>query len=338
MNYKTILKTSAPIIFGGLLFLSSQAIGVDVKLNPIKPNSTKPITDEQQAILAVRKAKASVVNIVGNKSGQNPDTQNLEASSVSGTGFIFSPDGYIVTNEHVVDDQANTYSVVFADGTTKPATILGRDKFNDVALVKIEDTSLVAAALGNSEGLETGQTVFAIGNSLGKYQNTVTRGVVSGIGRAVNIGTQDAPKPRLQNLIQTDASINPGNSGGPLINLAGEVIGMNTVQEVGAEGVGFAVPINTIKESVQQLKTIGKVSRPFLGLTYATITPIIHDVNKLASSEGAVVINVQPGSPADVAGIKYGDIVTAINHGIYYMARKFFPKDLEIFTHVLENK
>jgi serine protease Do len=232
---------------------------------------------------------------------------------VSGTGFVFSSDGYIVTNEHVVDDQANTYSVVFADGSSKPATVLGRDKFNDIALVKIDAKSLTAAALGDSNGLETGQTVFAIGNSLGKYQNTVTRGVVSGIGRAVTVGSQDAPKPRLQNLIQTDASINPGNSGGPLINMAGEVVGMNTVQETGAEGVGFAVPINTIKDSVNQLKTLGKVSRPFLGLTYATVTPIIHDVNKLASNEGAVVINVQPGSPADVAGIKYGDIVTAIN-------------------------
>lgn len=314
MKYEKTLKICLPIIIGAMMASSFYAIGENIKLNPIKPVSNKAMTDEQQGILAVRQAKASVVSITGNQlpaSGDDP----LTISTVAGTGFIWSKDGFIVTNNHVVANASSTYYVMFADGTSYPAKIIGQDKFNDVALLKIDVNNLPAAALGDSGALETGQSVFAIGNSLGKYQNTVTRGVVSGIGRAVTVvndgGTQ---QPRLQNLIQTDASINPGNSGGPLIDLAGNVIGMNTLMETDAQGIGFAIPINTIKSSVNELKSTGKVAHAFFGITYATLTAAIQQVKKLPVAQGGLLISVVPGSPADLAGLKPDDIVTQINH------------------------
>ncbi|MBL8029931.1 MAG: trypsin-like peptidase domain-containing protein [Candidatus Doudnabacteria bacterium] len=313
MKSNRIAKFLAPVAIGGFLAFSTQVVGQNVKLNPIKPTSSKPTTDEQQAILAVRKAKSSVVNILGVNKVENTPTIKFESTEVSGTGFILSADGYIVTNQHVINEPEGKYTVMFADGKTYDARVVGTDKYNDIGLIKIETTGLVPAALADSSGLETGQTVFAIGNTLGKYQNTVTRGVVSGLSRAVNVGTESNPKPRLQNLIQTDASINPGNSGGPLVNMAGEVVGMNTLIDATAQGIGFAVPVNTIKTSVEQLKTLGKVSRPYLGLSFVGLTKTIQTENNLPTDKGAVVLKVEVGSPSALAGIKVNDIVTHLN-------------------------
>ncbi len=308
-----MLTILTPIVFGGFLAFSVQAVGQNVKLNPIKPTSSKPVTDEQQAILAVRKAKASVVNILGVNQTENLPTIKFESSEVSGTGFILSADGYIVTNQHVISDPDGKYTVMFADGKTYEAKVIGRDKYNDIGLIKIEASGLTTASLADSDGLETGQTVFAIGNTLGKYQNTVTRGVVSGLSRAVSVGTEANPKPRLLNLIQTDASINPGNSGGPLVNMAGEVVGMNTLIEATAQGIGFAVPVNTIKISVEQLKSLGKVSRPYLGLSFVGLTKTVQTDNNLSTDKGAIVLKVEVGSPAAAAGLKVNDIITHLN-------------------------
>lgn len=306
---KKKLIASILVIMGS--FIATSAISQNIKLNPIKPGvkSSSNISDEQQAILAVRKAKASVVSIVGY------DTQPSRANpnSINGTGFIFRSDGLIVSNNHVVQQKDTDYYVAFADGTRYLAKVLGVDKFSDVALLKIEANNLPAAALGNSDELETGQSVFAIGNSLGRYQNTVTRGVISGLGRAVGLDDTTSPTPRFQNLIQTDASINPGNSGGPLVNLAGEVIGMNTMVDRTGEAVGFSIPVNTIKNSVNQLLTLGKASHAYVGLSFLTINKAVKISKGLSVEQGAWLDGVVKDSPANFAGLLPGDIITEIN-------------------------
>jgi S1-C subfamily serine protease len=202
------------------------------------------------------------------------------------------------------------YTVVLGDGSEYPAKILNLDKFDDIALLQISASNLTPATLGDSDTLETGESVFAIGNSLGKYSYTVTRGVVSGLGRSVDV-SEDAD--RLHNLIQTDASINPGNSGGPLINLAGQVVGMNTLIDTEGSGLGFAIPINTIKDAEMQLKTFGKVSRPFLGVMFLNIDPATQITQNLTVENGALITSVKSGTPADLAGLQANDIIVGVN-------------------------
>ncbi len=311
MNKKILV---ASFISVGIL-INGVVISQSVKLNPIKPGAkTSPyMSDEQQAILAVRKAKASVVSIFGEKTLLTVNGVPSALEPIAGTGVIISKDGYIVSNSHVASKEGVEYRVVLANGKEYSAKILGLDKNNDVALIKIEAENLVPASLGKSDDLETGQTVFAIGNSLGLYQNTVSRGVVSGIGRAVNFSEIDNPKPRLLNLIQTDAAISPGNSGGPLINMAGEVIGINTLIETTGQSLGFAVSINTVKQSIEQLKKFGKVSKPFLGISSQTITKSVIKLRQLKLTVGAYVLEVADVGPAGRAGILPGDVITEIN-------------------------
>ena len=299
----------------GLVFISTKVVGVSVKFKAIKPISgqTKNLSDEQQAISAVRFAKAAVVSIVGNKIDQVSKEAILDLNVVNGTGFIIDPNGLVVSNSHVVADVQNKYFVVFSDGSQYEAKVLGADKFNDIALLKIEASNLPSSKLGNSDDLETGQTVFAIGNSVGKYQNTVTRGVVSALGRAIGLGDESNPQPRLQNLIQTDAAINSGNSGGPVINLSGEVVGMSTLVDRSGESLGFAIPINSIKNAVAQIQQYGKVSRPYLGVNFATVNKAIQSLKQLSVSEGAYVKSVAVGSPAERAGLLSGDVIVEIN-------------------------
>lgn len=316
MNIKNKFKvTVLVIVMFAVWMVADSGVAQKVKLNPIKPapKQMQPLTDEQQAILAVRNAKASVVNIIGLGSSFTGTSGGLEANTVSGTGFIIDPEGYIVSNNHVVQDASLKYTVVFADGTEYAASIVGLDKFNDVAVLKINANNLPVAKLGNSDALETGQSVFAIGNSLGKYQNTVTKGVVSGLGRNIGLGTILNPLPRLQKLVQTDASINPGNSGGPLINLSGEVVGMSTLIDTEGQSLGFAVPINTVKDSVKQLRTSGKISKPYVGVNFSTINKAFLAVKPLTVKQGAYIASVTPGGPAAAAGVQSGDVVTAIN-------------------------
>ncbi len=302
----------------GVVFVVQTGVAQNIKFSPIKPQAKQNalLTDEQQGILAVRKAKASVVNIVGRKNDIGPGKVISGIDITNGTGIVWSADGYIVSNSHVVEDVAFEYEVVFADGSSYPAKVVGKDKYNDVALLKIERSGLTSATVGDSDALETGQTVFAIGNSLGKYQNTVSRGVVSGLGRAIDIGSEAKPLPRLQNLIQTDAAINLGNSGGPLVNMAGEVVGMNTLIENDAASIGFSVPINTVKKSVEQLKNFGKASRPYMGIQYQTITPEARVLYGFSASNGAAVSIVAKNSPAQKAGLKDGDIILEINREV----------------------
>ncbi len=236
----------------------------------------------------------------------------------AGTGIVVSKDGYILTNKHVVDD-ARTVGVVLSDGTRyDDVKVVGVDPLNDVAFLKIADVDdLTPAQLGNSSTIRVGQQVVAIGNSLGQYQNTVTSGIISGTGRPVTAQSRTSVET-LTDLLQTDAAINPGNSGGPLLNMAGQVIGMNTAVAADAQGIGFAIPINSIKGMLKHLLKTGEVERAFLGVNFIPVTPESAKEYDLPVQNGAYVFAergspVASGSPADKAGIKDKDIITKVN-------------------------
>lgn len=232
-----------------------------------------------------------------------------------GTGIIIREDGYIVTNNHVVAG-SNSVKVTLYDGKEYPAKVLGTDATTDLAVLKIEATGLKAAALGDSDGLQVGETVVAIGNPLGSdLAGSVTSGIVSALGREISTNGYS------QKYIQTDAAINPGNSGGALVNIKGEVIGINTLKSylagyddygvpIGTEGIGFAIPINTAKPIVEQLMTTGSVVRPGIGIS--CLVDETNAYNPAGSPSGVTVVEVVEGGPADVAGLQQGDIITAI--------------------------
>jgi 2-alkenal reductase len=231
----------------------------------------------------------------------------------TGTGFIIDEQGHIITNNHVVEG-AQGIEVLFSDGSKAPAQLVGADRFSDLAVIKVDWPVPATLALGDSDALRPGDRVIAIGSTLGDFTNTVTEGVVSGLGRQLE--TPDGFN--LENLIQHDASINPGNSGGPLLNLRGEVVGVNTavVRQAGflpIEGLGFAIPSNTVRLIAEQLIQNGRVIRPYLGITYEPITPRQALAGDLPVDHGVLVTAVEPGSPADRAGVRNGDIITSLN-------------------------
>ncbi len=253
---------------------------------------------------AVEKVGPAVVTVIGELGGQ----------PVSGSGVIISDDGYILTNNHVVENTAHLF-VTLADGTELPAELVGTDIFADLAVLKADGEFPVVATLGNSETLKPGETVIAIGSPLGDFVNTVTVGVISATGRVIDTGNGFL----MEDLIQTDAAINQGNSGGPLVNLAGEVVGINTLIVRGtgfggtiAEGLGFAIPVNTARAVAEQIIEKGYVSRPYLGVRWQPITPALARNYSLPVDWGAYIFRVMPDSPAMRAGLQEGDIITKI--------------------------
>jgi len=237
-----------------------------------------------------------------------------------GTGFIISSDGLILTNKHVVSDKNADYTVFLTNGDKYQAKILAQDPVDDIALIKIDATNLPTLPLGNSDGVKLGQTVIAIGNALGEFRNTVSIGVVSGLARSVTASDSYGNFETIENVIQTDAAINFGNSGGPLINLNGEVIGINTAIASGAENIGFALPINRAIRGVRSYQTLGKITAPFIGIRYTLITSSLQKQKNLPVDYGVLVSKgsngepaVFPDSPAAKAGIKEGDIILEIN-------------------------
>jgi 2-alkenal reductase len=262
-------------------------------------------TAVEDAVARVSPAVVTVVNYLGGFGGPQ----------ASGSGVIVSQDGYVITNNHVVEGYTSL-EVIFRDGTSVDAALVGADPFADVAVLKIAAPVPGVAEFGNSDALNPGETVIAIGSPLGDYKNTVTVGVVSATGRTIS--TQEGYQ--MEDLIQTDAAINHGNSGGPLVNLAGQVVGINTLVVRGsgsspdqAEGLGFAISSNTVRAVSDQLITKGFVARPYLGVTWAAVTPDIAQANGLPVQWGVYVRSVGEGSPAAKAGIQPGDILTRID-------------------------
>ncbi len=286
--------------------------------NPVKPESLKiqtVIQEENAVVSVVEKVSSSVVAIGATNQVFNPfDPFSVpkKQSSTIGTGFVASDKGIIVTNRHVVADIGTAYNVVTKDGKKFEIRKIYRDPILDFAIVQIEGEKSKALELGDSSKLKVGQLAIAIGNALGQFTNSVTTGVISGLGRRVIAGDPfSGSAESLDDLIQTDAAINPGNSGGPLLNSAGQVIGVNVAATEGAQNIGFAIPINSVKKFVDEFIQNGSISRPFLGIRYKFIAKdaaILNDV-----PQGAYVQEVIEDSPALKAGIKGGDIITKVD-------------------------
>ncbi len=287
---------------------------------PAKSTSSSPqsftlnTTDIQTTVTqAVQRVGPAVVTVVGNVPGQSNFFGQTADQTVSGSGFFISDQGYIITNNHVVDG-ANGIYVVLSNGTQEKATVVGTDQYNDIAVLKADGSVPAVAALGNSDVLKPGETAIAIGSPLGDFKNTVTEGVISATGRSIDTGNGY----QMEGLLQTDAAINPGNSGGPLVDLAGEVVGVNTliVRNSGngavAEGLGFAIPINTAQAVASQIIQKGYVAHPYMGIAYQPIAPDIASAYSLPVQWGAYITSVSAGSPASKAGLQQGDIITKL--------------------------
>ena len=296
----------------------------------------KVVTEESITIDTVKKAAPSVVTVAGTaiqtspgqnaspfdpfnfsfpgSQGQLPDQQQPQSI---GSGFIIGTDGLIVTNKHVVADTGEKYQVITNDEKKYDVKKIYRDPLNDIALLQIDlnqnpGTNLKPLTLGDSTNLQAGQYVIAIGTALGEFRNSVTTGVISGLGRGITAGSAyEGSVERLDNVIQTDAAINPGNSGGPLFNSSAQVIGVNTAVSQSGQNIGFAIPINVIKDSLNNFNQTGKFDRPYLGVAYKIITKDLAVMNDLP--QGAYVQEVVQGSAADQAGVQQGDIITKID-------------------------
>lgn len=351
-SQKVILAIGLCIIIAGGI-ISSGAFGVNwntiesslqqVKLPITLPSLQTPepqgsllkehttVTNEESVVInAVEKVKPSVVTIGVTQSGRNLDNifdinpldpfggmQRRQGTAEPieqdiGSGFIITEDGLIVTNKHVVSDADMPYKVITSDDKTYEVEKIYRDPSNDVAILKINTTGLTPIELGDSDSIRVGQLAIAIGTALGEFRQTVTTGVISGVGRGITAGSPFAGSvERLDNVIQTDAAINPGNSGGPLLNSAGLVIGVNTAVSAEGQNIGFAIPINIVKDAVNNFNTTGQFNRPFLGVRYRVVTRDIALLNDLP--EGAYILEVVEGSPAEEAGIQEGDIIMHID-------------------------
>ena len=246
--------------------------------------------------------------------GRLPQIPDKKIERGTGSGFIISTDGIILTNSHVIDG-ADKVTVTLTDGRTLPGEVIGTDPITDMAVVKIAERNLPTVALGNSDQLQIGEWAIAIGNPLG-LDNTVTTGIISATGRnSSQIGVGD----KRVDFIQTDAAINPGNSGGPLLNARGEVIGINTAIIRNAQGLGFAIPVNTARDIAQQLIAKGRVDHAYLGIRMTALTPEIKQRLKLESNlnldgqEGVLIVGIVPNSPAARSGLRAGDVITAID-------------------------
>lgn len=274
-----------------------------------KPALASPKADANVAHVSVanlvERLTPSVVNLSTVRVVKNPRLNRDFTQKGMGSGFIISDDGYIFTNNHVVN-KASRIKVKLSDGKEYDAEVKGTDPNTDIALIKINAPGrLPYVRMGDSDRLRIGDGVFAIGNPLG-LNHTVTSGIISAKGREIGAGPYD-------NFIQTDASINPGNSGGPLCNLSGEVVGINTAIIAQAQGIGFAIPINMAKEILSDLKTSGKITRGWLGVTSQDITEDLQKTLKLKDRSGALVTEVLPGDAAEKAGIKAGDVILGID-------------------------
>lgn len=317
----------------GLANLISQLSPEQKSRNAIK-EQVKVVSEESVTIDIVKKSGPSVVTIAEelpesiNEGGLNfgpfqifgipvPGEERSREPQSIGTGFIINNEGMILTNKHVVSATGVKYQIVTSSDKKYIVTNIYRDPLNDIAILQIDlsensGVKLIPIELGDSSKLQVGQFVVAIGTALGEFRNTVTTGVVSGLGRGITAGSPfEGSVERLDNVIQTDAAINPGNSGGPLINSAGQVIGVNTAVSRAGQNIGFAIPINIIKESLDNFNKTGRFERPYLGVAYRLISRDVAILNDLP--EGAYIQQVVDDSSAEKAGIEVGDIITKMD-------------------------
>lgn len=295
----------------------------ETKSNLSNTLEQRVLTEESVVIEVAEKVSPSVVTVAI----QTPRRRILEFSPFGGgfrsrieggqpqdigTGFIVTEDGLVVTNKHVVGREAK-YKVITKDGKEYEVKRISKDPSNDLAILKIDARGLKPVELGDSSRLKVGQFVIAIGTALGEFRHTVTTGVISGLGRGITAGSVfEGYVERLDDVIQTDAAINPGNSGGPLLNSVGQVIGINVAVASGAENIGFAIPINTVKEAIEQFEKTGSfAAKPFLGVQYQMVDQETALLNRVP--QGAFVVEVVDGSPAQKAGIEPGDIITKLD-------------------------
>ena len=324
------------------------------------------VREDSAVVDAVKKISPSVVSIVFTKDIEvaNPffgfgypfgePERSIQRQQGGGTGFVISSDGLVATNKHVAGVEGAEYTVIAQDGNKYEAQVLAQDPLNDFAILKIEARNLPVVEFGDSDKLDIGQRVIAIGNALGEFQNTVTVGVLSGKERMLIASDETgARQEALDGLLQIDAAINQGNSGGPLCNLRGQVIGMNTATTAKgqAEGIGFAIPVNSLKVAIDSIKQTGRIIRPYLGIRYVMVDQKIAAIKGMEADRGALVIGdesrgipaIVKDSPADRAGIKEGDVILAIggeeigqNKSLIRALSKFKPGD-EVALKVLRD-
>ncbi|OQA52067.1 MAG: putative serine protease HtrA [candidate division WS2 bacterium ADurb.Bin280] len=306
-------------------------------LQSIGQNNISNITvkEDSAVISSVKKIMPSVVSVIYTKDvevidpfgfgypfGSGGSTQQQQGG---GTGFIITADGLVATNKHVIDVEGAKYTVITQDGKKYDAQVMAKDTANDFAILKIEAKNLPVVEFGDSDELEIGQRVIAIGNALGEFQNSVTVGVLSGTERSlVASDAYGRNVETLEGLLQTDAAINEGNSGGPLLNIKGQVVGINTATAAKgqSEGIGFAIPITTLKSAIDSIKKTGKIIRPYIGIRYVAVDQKIAAIKGIDTTKGVIVMGddssglpaVVPGSPAEKAGIKQGDVILKINN------------------------
>jgi serine protease Do len=239
-----------------------------------------------------------------------------------GSGFFVSADGYIVTNAHVVADEEAKYTVFLNDGNKYDAEVVAKDDVLDIAVIKVDGEKFSYLSFGDSEAVKPGQSVIAIGNALGEFNNTVSVGVVSGLSRSIVASDGQGESESLVNILQTDAAINPGNSGGPLLDLSGHVIGVNVAASIGsAENIGFALPANSVKTTVDSIRDNGRLVKPYLGVRYLNISSGLQTEEDLSVDSGALIVTgdqenepaIVPNSPAAKAGLKEHDIITEVD-------------------------
>jgi serine protease Do len=336
------------LIGGAIVFLTVQLTEKSTSFVGSEPASFVPLTlDVNTSITeAVAEVGPSVVTVINHLPPRRTFFGTQTGLTSSGSGVIISEDGHIVTNNHVVQG-AESLQIILADGSIQPAKLVGVDPYADLAVLRTQGETHSIAAWGNSDSLKRGEAVIAIGSPLGDFKNTVTVGVVSATERNIDVD-QDY---QLEGLIQTDAAINQGNSGGPLVNLAGQIIGINTLIVRGggsgsavAEGLGFAIPSNAARAIVSQIVEKGYVSRPHLGARWGWITPAVASRYRLPVEYGVFITEVINGGPADRAGLQQGDILISINgeafdddHPFINMLFEYEPGDIVTFVTVRDS-
>lgn len=335
------------ILVGFTYITDKYSIDISPKTNTLSKNSdekVKLLTEESVVISTVDKVGPSVVTIVETpteprvQNENNPfyifgfeDAPRSNEPQSIGSGFVVSSDGLIVTNKHVVSDRGVKYSILTNKDKKYDVEKIYRDPLNDIAILKVNTTELKPVEMGDSSNLKVGQFVIAIGSALGEFRNSVTTGVISGLGRGITAGSAfEGFAEKLDNVIQTDAAINPGNSGGPLLNSSSQVIGVNTAVSAEGQNIGFALPINVIKQSLDNFNKTGQFNRPFIGVSYVVLSPDVASVNELVA--GAYIDNVVAESPAEKAGLKKGDVIVSVND------KKIEKDKFELSAAISENK